>query len=26
VSIQLPNARKKYQVTGVQTIHEREDA
>jgi transcription elongation factor GreA len=26
VTIQLPNARKKYQVVGVQTIHEREDA
>jgi transcription elongation factor GreA len=25
VSIQLPNARKKYQVVGVKTIHERED-
>lgn len=26
VTIQLPNARKKYQVVGVQTIHERGDA
>jgi transcription elongation factor GreA len=25
VTIQLPNARKKYQVVSVQTIHERED-
>jgi transcription elongation factor GreA len=26
VTIQLPNARKKYQVIGVRTIHEREEA
>ena len=25
VTIQLPNGRKKYQVVGVQTIHERDD-